>query len=65
MKSHTGPPGLVRQYRCEPRPDGRGYFHTDPFGSKEIGLFVSQRFDRIERGGFARWIVAKEDAHRG
>lgn len=24
--------------------------------------FVAERFDGVERGGFARWIKAKEDA---
>jgi hypothetical protein len=24
--------------------------------------FVTKRFDGVERGGFARWIKAKEDA---
>ena len=25
-------------------------------------LFVAERFDGVERGGFARWIKPKEDA---
>ena len=25
-------------------------------------LFVAERFDGVERGGFARWIKAEEDA---
>ena len=27
-----------------------------------IRLFVAERFDGVERGGFARWIKAEEDA---
>ena len=29
-----------------------------------VALFVPQRFDRIERGGFAGGVVAEEDSYR-
>ena len=32
---------------------------------KAFVLLVAQRFDGIERGGFARWIKSEEHAHSG
>ena len=34
----------------------------DLSGWKPELLFVAERFDGVERGGFARWIKAEEDA---
>lgn len=54
-------PVLVGQASCLAMSRRLGSLH-DLSGWKPELLFVAERFDGVERGGFACWIKAEEDA---